>query len=73
MNNPFNGLIGSQEACKLWGLNESTLRKAVVYGKLVPDVDIKKFGRQWVVTLAAMEREYGIPKGETRTPDTAEE
>jgi len=60
--NPFEGLIAFSEATLLWGLNESTLRKAVFYGKLVPDVDCKKFGNQWVVTKDAMLREYGEPK-----------
>lgn len=60
--NPFDGLIGSQEACSLWGLDGSTLRKAVSYGKLKENIDIKKFGKQWVVTIDAMIREYGEPK-----------
>ena len=60
--NPFDGLLSFAEATSLWGLNESTLRKAVVYGKLVQDVDCKKFGKQWVVTKEAMIREYGEPK-----------
>ena len=60
--NPFNGLLSFREATDLWGLNESTLRKAIVYGKLKPDIDCKKFGKQWVVTKAAMIREYGEPK-----------
>ena len=47
------------KATELWGLNESTLRKAIVYGKLVNGVDVCKFGKQWVVSVDAMEREYG--------------
>lgn len=73
MKSAFEGLLSFREATDRWGLNESTLRKAVSYGKFIEETDVKKFGKQWVVTLAAMEREYGIPKGETRTPDTAEE
>jgi len=63
-NNPFDGLIGSQEACQLWGLNESTLRKAISYGKFEDGVDMKKFGKQWVFTVAALERVYGKVKAE---------
>lgn len=59
MNNPFDGLLSFKEATDLWGLNESTLRKAVVYGKLVDGIDVKKFGKQWIVTKEAMIREYG--------------
>ena len=62
---PFEGLLSFGEATDLWGLNESTLRKAVTYGKLVPEVDCKKFGRQWVVTRKAMLREYGEPKSQS--------
>ena len=56
---PFDGLIAFTEACQLWSLNESTLRKAVSYGKLIDCIDVSKYGKQWVVTMKAMEREYG--------------
>lgn len=59
---PFDGLIAFTEATKLWGLNESTLRKAISYGKLVDGVDACKYGRQWVISIDAMIREYGNPK-----------
>lgn len=58
--NPFDGLMSFKEATDLWGLNESTLRKAVSYGKFEEGIDIKKFGKQWIITIAAMEREYGL-------------
>jgi len=56
---PFDGLMAFSDATTLWGLNESTLRKAIAYGKLVNGVDVCKFGKQWVVSMDAMEREYG--------------
>ena len=56
---PFDGLMAFSDATELWGLNESTLRKAVSYGKLVNGVDACKFGKQWVVSVEAMKREYG--------------
>lgn len=56
---PFDGLMAFSDATALWGLNESTLRKAVSYGKLVNGVDVCKFGKQWVVSIDAMKREYG--------------
>ena len=49
------------DATFLWNLNESTLRKAIAYGKLVNGVDVCKFGKQWVVSTEAMKREYGDP------------
>ena len=45
---------------EMWGLNESTLRKAISNGKLVNGIDVCKFGKQWVVSIDAMEREYGV-------------
>ncbi len=56
---PFDGLMAFSDATELWGLNESTLRKAITYGKLVNGVDVCKFGKQWVISAEAMEREYG--------------
>ena len=59
---PFDGLMAFSDATALWGLNESTLRKAISYGKLVNGIDVCKFGKQWVVSMAAMRREYGDPR-----------
>lgn len=38
---PFDGLMAFSDATLIWGLNESTLRKAIAYGKLVNGVDVK--------------------------------
>ena len=59
VSTPFDGLMSFSDATELWGLNESTLRKAISYGKLVNGVDVCKFGKQWVVSIDAMQREYG--------------
>ena len=59
---PFDGLIAFSDATELWGLNESTLRKAISYGKLINGVDACKYGKQWVVSVDALKREYGDPK-----------
>lgn len=45
-------------------VSESTLRKAITYGKIVSGADARKYGKQWVVNLNAMSREYGNPVGE---------
>ena len=60
---PFDGLMAFGDATTLWGLNESTLRKAITYGKLTVGTDVCKYGKQWVITVDAMYREYGQPKG----------
>jgi len=59
---PFDGLIAFSEATKLWNLNESTLRKAVQYGKLIDGVDVCKYGKQWIITVSSLIREYGNPE-----------
>ena len=59
---PFDGLMAFTDATQLWGLNESTLRKAIAYGKLVNGVDACKYGKQWIISTEAMMREYGQPK-----------
>lgn len=58
-SSPFDGLMSFADATELWGLNESTLRKAIAYGKLINGVDVCKFGKQWIVSIEAMKREYG--------------
>ena len=58
---PFDNLMAFSDATELWGLNESTLRKAISYGKLINGIDVCKYGKQWVVSIDAMEREYGKP------------
>lgn len=59
---PFDGLIAFSDATQLWGLNESTLRKAIAYGKLINGIDVCKFGKQWIISSDAMKREYGEPE-----------
>ena len=51
VDTPFDGLMAFSDATELWGLNESTLRKAIAYGKLVNGVDVCKFGKQWVISV----------------------
>ena len=59
---PFDGLISMSDATSIWKLNESTLRKAISYGKLKNGIDVCKYGKQWVVSIESMIREYGDPK-----------
>ncbi len=60
---PFDGLLALSDATELWNLNESTLRKAISYGKLKVGFDVCNYGKQWVVTKDAMVREYGPLNG----------
>ena len=70
IDNPFNGLLAFSDASRIWNLNESTLRKALVYGKIKAGVDCCKYGKQWVITKDAMFREYGRPESIYRKEDT---
>ncbi|MBQ8292174.1 MAG: DUF2442 domain-containing protein [Bacilli bacterium] len=58
----FDNLLALSDATVIWGLNESTLRKAISYGKFINGVDVCKYGKQWVITMEAMKRVYGEPK-----------
>lgn len=62
MQNPFDGLYALSEAAKIWGMDDSTLRHAIKNNRFTEGIDIKKFGKQWVITHEAMEREYGKQK-----------
>ena len=62
IDTPFDGLIAFSDATQIWGLNESTLRKAISYGKLINGIDVCKYGKQWIISSKAMIREYGEPK-----------
>ena len=46
------------EACKRWGLGESTLRKAARSGRFLED-ELRKSEKTWLVTRSGMERLYG--------------
>lgn len=58
MSNKFDGLLSLKEAAEKYNRDDSTLRRAIKNNKLVENVDCKKFGKQWVITVEAMEREY---------------
>jgi|GEM_PF-221618 len=55
----FDGLLSMKEATEQWGINESTIRKAIAAGRFEEGVDVKKYGKQWVLSRGAVEREYG--------------
>ncbi len=59
---PFEGLMSFAEAAERWHIDDSTLRKAVSNGRLVENIDIKKFGKQWVVTENSMRSIFGETK-----------
>ena len=63
MKTPFDNLLSFTDATTLWSLSESTLRKAVFYGKFENEVDVCKIGHDYLIAKEAMIREYEeIPK-----------
>lgn len=56
---PFDGLLSFSEAASKWSIDDSTLRKAVTSSRLVENIDVKKFGKQWVISEDAMKRLFG--------------
>ena len=62
LESPFANILSFRDATDIWGMNESTLRKAVTYKKLIEGIDVRKYGKQWVVSREAMLREYGEPE-----------
>ena len=63
---PFSQLLSFGEAAEIWGLDPSALRKAVSNGRLKPGIDCRKFGKQWVISVDAMQRlyRYNIPSSD---------
>lgn len=55
----FKGLISLKDASMKFEKAESTLREAISRGKFKEGIDCKKFGKQWVFDIKALEREYG--------------
>ena len=60
VESPFTNLMSFRDAEECWDLKPSALRKAVQYGRFAVGTDVMNFGKQWVITRQAMEREYGI-------------
>jgi hypothetical protein len=49
-------IMSSSEACKIWGIDSSTLRKQI---HLFPKGTIRKLGRDWIVTVEGMNHVFG--------------
>ena len=61
-NGSFEGLYTFGEAAKIYGLDDSCLRKRVARGKFVIDEDVKKMGATWIITEQALVRNFGLKK-----------
>lgn len=58
----FSDIFTAAQAARLWGLDESTVKKACEQKRLIYGEECKKSGRPWIVTRAGMERLYGPQK-----------
>ena len=61
-NGSFEGLYTFGEAAKIYGLDDSCLRKRVARGKFVIGEDVKKMGATWIITEQALVRNFGSEK-----------
>lgn len=55
----FVGLLSTQDIAEKYNINESTVRKAVLEGRLIENIDCKKFGKSWVVKEESAEKLWG--------------
>lgn len=58
-NGSFKGLYTFQQVADIYGLDNSTLRKQVSNGKLIDNVEVKKFGKTWLITEQSMIKHFG--------------
>ena len=61
-NGSFEGLYTFGEAAKIYGLDDSCLRKRVARGKFVIGEDVKKMGATWIITEQALVSNFGVAK-----------
>lgn len=57
-----NNVYSVSDAAALWGLDTSTIRRAIKDGRLMQKRDCHKIGNQWIITKEAMYRLYGTLK-----------
>ena len=69
----FKGLYTFLEVAKIYGIDDSCLRKQVARNKFVIGEDVKKMGRTWIITEQAMIRNFGNLKLEEYKSKIAKE
>lgn len=58
----FEGLYTFLEVAKIYGIDDSCLRKQVARDKFVIGEEVKKMGRTWIITEQAMIKNFGTLK-----------
>lgn len=61
-------VMALSEAAALWGLSDSTIRRAIAEKRIVA----RKSGGTWLITTADMKAVYGEPKPDTSKPTLGE-
>lgn len=57
-NKKFEGLISLKDAAKMFGKEESTLRRNISNGFFKEGEDCIKFGTTWVFDIDSLEKKY---------------
>src|SRR5699024_12075311 len=60
----FEGLYTFLEVAKIYGIDDSCLRKHVARDKFVIGEEVKKMERDWIITEQAMVKNFGTLKFE---------
>lgn len=60
----FEGLYTFKDVAKIYGIDDSCLRKQVARDKFVIGEDVKKMGKTWIMTEQAMIKNFGTLKFE---------
>lgn len=61
-NGSFEGLYTFLEVAKIYGIDDSCLRKQVARDKFIIGEDVKKMGGTWIITEQAMIKNFGSLK-----------
>lgn len=56
----FDEILASQDVAEIWGIDSSTVRRAIANDRLIIGEDCQKYGRQWVLNIDAVCRLWGV-------------
>lgn len=58
MKNPFDDLFSLSEASKIYDIGDSSIRHSIARNNFEIGVEVKKFGKQWIITKKALDKRY---------------
>ena len=75
--NVLNEVMTVSEAARRWDKDVRTIRQACTYYKGNPprfrSDEVRQSGRTWLITMAGMERVYGVPTVKTKSMNVLDE